>query len=282
MSDRFAGKNAIVTGASRGIGAGIAERLAAEGAKVAIVARTKDSHEYLPGSLNETLSLLEGKGHASLVADLADPEIRETIIPQAREALGGPIDILVNNAAAGMYKPLLEYSLKHRNIMVQMNMHAPVDLAQAVVPDMKERGEGWIVNLSSASANLEPGPPYREGEMPYIIGMYAATKAALNRLSNSMAIELYPLNIRLNAVQPEAAVLSPGADLMVGDILRPDQIESMESMVEATIALCDCEIERTGKIYSSLDLLDELNIPVMNLDGKEVFPGGYRPLPTDS
>lgn len=280
MSNRFEGKNAVVTGASRGIGAGIAQRLAAEGANVAIVARTKDSHPYLQGSLDEVMSIMEtyGKGHTQIVADIADPSIRAEIIPKAQKGLGGPIDILVNNAAAAMYKPLTEYSLKHRDIMVQMNIHAPIDLAQAVLGDMKKTGEGWIVNLSSASTKLEPGPPYRESEMAYIIGMYAATKAALNRLTNSMAIELHPHKIRLNAIQPVAAVLSPGAELVTKNTLTPDQIESIEAMVEATIALCDCEIDRTGNIYNSLDLLDELKTTVMTLDGKGPFPGGYRPI----
>ena len=281
MGKRFKNKNAVVTGASRGIGAAIAERLAAEGANVAVIARTLDKHPYLSGSLNETLDTLNqyGSGHQKIVADISDENDRLRAIAEAQTGFKGHVNILVNNAAAAMYKPISDYSLKHRRLMAEMNMHAPVDLAQAVLEGMKEAGEGWILNLSSASSRLEPGPPYRPEETAYTIGVYGATKAALNRLTNTMAVELYEHNIRVNAVQPVAAVLSEGADHMLGDTLRPDQLESMEAMVEAAIALCDCEKERTGFVYDSLALLEELDTAVMTLDGSRPFEGGFRPLP---
>ena len=71
-------------------------------------------------------------------------------------------------------------------------------------------------------------------------------------------------------------MLSPGAEVLAGARLPEDQIESLEAMVEATIALCECGLERTGGCYSSLDLLDELSRTVMTLDGKSEYPGGYR------
>src|SRR4051812_30366597 len=102
MGGRFAGRRALVTGASRGIGAAIAQRLAAEGADVAITARTLDQHDHLRGSLTETAARLAAYGGAvvPVVADLADPASRSGLVPAAVEGLGGTIDILVNNAAA--------------------------------------------------------------------------------------------------------------------------------------------------------------------------------------
>src|SRR4051794_32074450 len=111
---RFAGRRAIVTGASRGIGAGVAERLAAEGAAVAIVARTLEAHDHLAGSLEATAERLRAHGGqvALVVADLTDEHDRARVVPEATAQLGGPVDILVNNAAAAIYGPLAELSLK--------------------------------------------------------------------------------------------------------------------------------------------------------------------------
>jgi NAD(P)-dependent dehydrogenase (short-subunit alcohol dehydrogenase family) len=168
------------------------------------------------------------------------------------------VDILVNNAAAAIYQPPETYSLKHRRLSMEVNYHAPADLMQALVPHLTEAGQGWIVNLTSSAARHTSGPPFVVGVQ---IGLYGATKAALNRLTNAMGASLYGTGVRVNAVMPRAAVLSEGADILVGDLLRPDQMESMESMVEAVLRLCECEPERTGQVYVSLDLLAETSPP---------------------
>lgn len=266
---RFGGRRALVTGASRGIGAAAAERLAAEGADVAIVARTLDAHDTLAGSLRETAARLEPHGGrvAIVTADLTDADGRGAIVPSAVDQLGGPIDILVNNAAAAMYQPLGTFPLKRRRLIFEVNVHAPMDLAQAVLPAMIERGEGWIVDVSSATAKLWDGPPFELGTLGATSGVYGASKAALNRLTNALAAELWGTGVRVNTVEPRAAVLSEGADAIVGSSLRPDQIETMEEMVEAVVALCDCPPERTGGVHVSLDLIAELGLEVRGLDG---------------
>ena len=280
MAKRFEGRNAVVTGASRGIGAAIAERLAADGANVAIAARTLDEHPVLPGSLNETLAKLNSYGgtHASIVADMGDPESREGLIAKAKEHLGGPIDILVNNAAAAIYMPLAEYPLRRVRLMMEINLLAPLDLTQQALPDMIEAGEAWVVNLSSATANYEPGPPYRQSELLEVMGIYGASKAALNRMTNAFSVETHKHSIRMNTIEPRAAVLSEGADIKVGEMLSPEQIESMEAMVEAAVFLCDCAPDFTGRVCSSLELIEEQNLTVMTLGGDEPYPGGIRPI----
>lgn len=280
MSKRFEGRNAVVTGASRGIGAAIAERLAADGANVAIAARTLDKHPVLPGSLNETLAKLNSYGgtHASIVADMGDPESREGLIAKAKEQLGGTIDILVNNAAAAIYMPLAEYPLRRVRLMMEINLLAPLDLTQQALPDMIEAGEAWVVNLSSATANYEPGPPYRQSELLEVMGIYGASKAALNRMTNAFSVETHKHSVRMNTVEPKAAVLSEGADIKVGEMLAPEQIESMEAMVEAAVFLCGCEQDFTGRVCSSLDLIEKQNLTVMTLAGDEPYPGGIRPI----
>jgi citronellol/citronellal dehydrogenase len=275
---RFSGRRAIVTGSSRGIGAATAERLAAEGADVMLTARTVDKHDHLAGSLNETLERCRrfGTNVQVVAADLTDPEDRLRVVPAAVEALGGPIDILVNNAAAAIYGSLLDYPQKRRRIMFEVNVFAPLDLMQQVLPSMIERGEGWIVNVSSATGRMIEGPPYASAGVAGTTGFYGASKAALNRMTNAMALEVAARGIRVNTVEPRAAVMSEGAQALVGDIVRDDQIESMEAMVESIIVLCDCESERSGHVHVSLDLLDELDLTVMDLDGLAPYPGGQR------
>jgi citronellol/citronellal dehydrogenase len=269
MAGALEGRNAIVTGASRGIGLGIAQRLAAEGANVAISARTVDAHPSLPGSLNQTLARLRALGsgkHVAIAADLASAEDRARIVPEARAALG-PIDILVNNAAAAIYQSLLDYPLKRRRLMLEVNLLAPIDLAQAVIPEMCQRGAGWIVNLSSATARHN-GPPFRTEPMMTTTGYYGATKAALNRATNSLAAELCSRGIRVNTLEPRAGVLSPGAQVLAGHVLTDDLLEPLETMAEAALVLCTCGPERTGRVHVSLDLLEELEREVRTLDGR--------------
>jgi citronellol/citronellal dehydrogenase len=271
MSDaqkRFVGRRALVTGASRGIGAAVAQRLAAEGADVAITARTTEHHDRLPGSLRETAERLAGLGVrvVPIGADLADPADRATIVPRAAGGLNGPIDILVNNAAAAIYQPMVDFPLKRRVLTFEVNVHAPMDLAQAVVPAMAEKGEGWIVNVSSATARAWE-PPFTVGALGTTTGVYGASKAALNRMSNALAVELLESGIRVNTIEPRAAVLSEGAEALTGATLSPDQIESMEEMVEAVVTLCDCPSQETGRSFVSLDLIADRGLVVHGLDG---------------
>jgi citronellol/citronellal dehydrogenase len=255
MMERFAGRCAIVTGASRGIGRAVAIQLASEGADCAIVARSVEPGSKISGSLSETAERIRALGSKCVViaADLSDGDDRARIVPEAIEGLGH-VDILVNNAAAAIYQPPATYGLKHRRLSMEVNYQAPADLMQALVPYLAEAGEGWIVNLTSSAANHAVGPPF---EVKVEIGLYGATKAALNRLTNAMGVSLYGSGIRINAVMPRAAVLSEGADKLVGELLRPDQVEPMETMVESVLALCACEQDRTGQVYVSLDLLAE-------------------------
>jgi NAD(P)-dependent dehydrogenase (short-subunit alcohol dehydrogenase family) len=218
------------------------------------VARSVEPIQKIGGSLNETAERIRALGRNCLVigADLSNADDRSRIVPDAIDGLSH-LDILVNNAAAAIYGPPETYTLKHRRLSMEVNYHAPADLMQMVIPHLVARGEGWIVNLTSVAARHSLGPPF---DVRVETGLYGATKAALNRLTNAMAASLYGTGLRINAVMPRAAVLSEGAD--VGDTLRPEQVEPMERMVDSVLALCDCETNRTGQVYVSLDLLDEL------------------------
>ncbi len=254
---RFAGRRVLVTGASRGIGAALAVEVARQGADVAITARTADAHPTLPGSLKETALAIaaHGRNAVTVVADLTDADDRARIVPEAAAGLGGPIDVLVNNAAAAIYQPLADYPLKRRRLIFEVNVHAPLDLAQAVLPGMLARGEGWILNLSSGSARPRPGPPFVENAMGSTLGVYGASKAALNRMTNALAEEVWGSGVRVNTVEPRAAVHSEGADAHLDGVLDEEQFESMADMVAGALVLCDCAPEVTGGTHISLDLL---------------------------
>ena len=278
MADLLNGKTAVITGASRGIGAAVAHRFAAEGADIAITARTLDNHPTLSGSLNETVERCQrfGRRVEVIQADLGNEESRATIIPAAIEELGS-VDILINNAAAAIYKGLDSYSLKHRRLMTEINVQAPLDLIQQALPAMISNGEGWIVNLSSASKNHPTGPPFDLGGVKGVYGFYGATKAMLDRTTSALASELHGTGIRVNTVEPRAAVLSEGAEAVVGQILKPEQIESMEAMVESILYLATCGPNHTGKNEISLDIVDNQELTVMDLNGEEPHPGGKKP-----
>jgi citronellol/citronellal dehydrogenase len=266
--DALDGRRTIVTGASRGIGAAIAERFAAEGAAVVITARTVDQHDHLAGSLNETLARCREHSDTVVViaADLADPVDRLRIVPEAVAALGGPVDVLVNNAAAGIHMPMDEFPHKRRRIMFEVNVEAPLDLAQSVVPAMRDAGEGWIVNLSSAAAKPVPGPPYVPGAMPGN-GIYGATKAALDRATNALAAELWGTGIRINTLDPVKPVASEGAIAHLLDRIPADRYAPVEVIVEAALALATCPVDETGHTHRDQELLDVLGRTVMTLDG---------------
>jgi NAD(P)-dependent dehydrogenase (short-subunit alcohol dehydrogenase family) len=276
MTGRFSGKRAVVTGASRGIGAATAERLAAEGADVALVARTLDQRGKLPGTLLETQAALQKYGARvdTVVANLADEHARARVIPEATEFLGGPIDILVNNAAAAIWVPITQISARHHRLAYECNVIAPLELSQAVIPGMRDAGAGWIVNITSSGARLTDGPPFNLGPQGSTMEVYGATKAALNRITAGLAGDLYGTGIRVNAVGPRVAVMSEGFASAAGTSWESGYFESKEEIVEAVAALCACPPDVTGRVAVSLDLIAEWALSVRGLDG------AARPVPS--
>jgi NAD(P)-dependent dehydrogenase (short-subunit alcohol dehydrogenase family) len=268
-----AGRVAFVTGASRGIGAAIAERLAAAGAAVAVAARSLDTHPpHLPGTLRETVSRIASRGGKAVAisCDVFDPDSCAAAVARCRESLG-PIDILVNNAAAGPYRPLEQLSLRDFEVTFAANLRAPLLLAQLAVPDMRARRRGWIVNVSSASAKPPQGPPYAAWERHGGMHLYAASKAALNRLTAGLAAELHADGIAVNALSPVAAVMTPGVEALGATRwIEPSMVEPVEAIAEAALALATCHATLTGRVTYSLPLLRELGREIRTLDGRSV------------
>lgn len=275
-NQRLAGKIAIVTGASRGIGAAIARRFGAEGAKVAIVARTLDEGASLPGSLNGVARQITEAGGTVLPiqADLSNTADLARIVEETVRQWGS-IDILVNNAAWSRFPPVWEVQDRHVRLALQMNFITPQILSQLVFPHMRARGKGWILNISSATADMPPPGPWdfsdrrlqfaRDGHST----IYGATKAALDRLTKGWALELAGTGIVVNGLAPVGAVASEGA-LAVGGWDENDHVEPVEAMAEAALLLCaECELVISGEIARSIPLLQAKGISIRDIDGSK-------------
>ncbi|MHB8529614.1 MAG: SDR family NAD(P)-dependent oxidoreductase [Caulobacteraceae bacterium] len=253
------GRVALVTGASRGIGAAIAARLAMEGARVAVSARTVRAGESrLPGTLAETVDRIAAAGGRAVAikADLALAADRERLVEEARSALG-PIDILINNAAITYFAPVEAFTEKRFRLMMEVQVLAPFHLSQLVLPGMRERGRGWIVNISSP-AGIHPKAPYAGGRGGAVYGM---CKAALERFTTGLASEVSEAGIAVNAVSP-GLVDTPGVAVhgLITEATR-SRVQPIEFIAEAAFRLASGDpATMTGRIAYAEPLLVELQL----------------------
>ena len=268
MSSLLDAKVALITGASRGIGKAIATRFAAEGASVVLVASRMGSHENLPGTLEEAVAdiISAGGKAAAEVADLADTIARSDLVARA-EMHFGPLDIIVNNAACARMDLPSRVSTEDRNWMFDVNVNAPVDLAQQALPGMLERGRGWILNISSATAN-QPIVPYPDSKIAaHVVGAYGATKAALDRYTQALADEVSGTGVYINSMAPESIVLTNvGPEVEAIAARRPDLVEPVEMMAEGALSLCSGT--HVGQVTYSRRWLHAQGRKVMSLGGE--------------
>lgn len=259
----LAGKVAVVTGASRGIGEAIALRFAMEGARVVVSARSvEESDHYLPGTITATVARIRAAGGEALAvkADLADADDRAALIDQTREAFG-PVDILVNNAAITYFIPVADFPEKRFRLMMEVQVWAPFDLAQRVLPDMRERGGGWILNISShAAIHPQKDLPGRGGTV------YGMCKAALERFTTGLAQEVYGAGIGVNVISP-GLVATPGVmhHKLINDANR-DIVTPIEHMAEACLRLVHGDPRvLTGRIDYADQVMKEFSLEPVTL-----------------
>lgn len=186
---KLEGKSALVTGASRGLGARLARRLAERGARVVGVARGREALEAVVESIRA-----EGHEAHALVADLGDKAAIHRLAGAAAE-LAGPVDLLVHNASELGPTPLrllLDTECEDLSRVLEVNLLGPFRLTRAVAGSMALRGGGLVVHLSSdAAVNAYP-----------MWGAYSVSKAALDHLTRLWAVELAELGVRVLSVDP--------------------------------------------------------------------------------
>jgi 3-oxoacyl-[acyl-carrier protein] reductase len=197
MTD-LTGRVALVTGASRGIGAATAVRLAEAGADVAVgCGRNREGAEEVAGKISGL-----GRRAVVLSGDMADPDVPRRIAAQASERLG-PVDVLVANAGTGIRMDLDDVGVAAWDHDMAVNLRAPFLLAQAVAPHMREQGFGRIVFLSSVAAFLGG----------ILSPQYTASKAGLIGLTHNLAATLAARGITVNAITPGLIA----TDMLTGD-----------------------------------------------------------------
>ncbi len=201
--NRFSGKRAIVTGASSGIGRAVAERLAREGARVALLGRDR---ERLDATLRTVSNVGSETGAFPVIVDHVDPAMNAKAAADALEGLGGKVDVLVNAAGIIANDGIVEAKPETFDRVMQTNLTAVYDFTRHIVPAMVRARTGNIVNISSVC-----------GTRPYPnIMSYCVSKAALDMMTQCLALELAPHGIRVNAVNP--GVVRSGLHTTAGSV----------------------------------------------------------------
>ncbi|SOJ53894.1 7-alpha-hydroxysteroid dehydrogenase [Mycobacterium simulans] len=274
---RLAGRVAVVTGASRGLGRAIALALAAEGAAVAVSGRTEQVwDDRLPGTIGDTVADIEAPGGRAVAvrADLTDREDVARLVQAARDALG-PITILVNNAAftapgrppapgdqprakparstrpgwPGFVSTPLAAFRRHFDIAV----FAAYELMQLTSPDMIAAGGGSIINITSVASRLPGNGPYADRSGGVLPG-YGGSKAALEHLTQCVAFDLAAHNIAVNALAPSKPILTPGLSYYARDF---DDVASADEFAQAAVQLARVDAAVvTGRVIGHRQVLD--------------------------
>lgn len=275
----LAGRIALVTGASRGIGEATAERLAAAGATVIAAARSLgDPDAPAPDTLAYVVAQIRARGgdaHA-LAVNLADPESRASLIG-AVLARFGRVDVLVNNAGiAGLGARSWEMPDKHFRRVFEVDVFAPRDLMMRVLPGMLERQYGRIANVSSTVADRAApnadGPPFLDFHRSGGVSAYCSAKSALNLFTRAVAAEVQGSGVSANIVSPVNSVLTRGTrELMAKGVVKTERVqapEDPETMAEAILALCVADPTTTnGRTTYSGQYLAEIGRAVRGRDG---------------
>ena len=254
------GRVALVTGASRGIGAAIARLFAQEGARVICAARTLHEGDHtLQGSLETTVSAIRAAGGEAtpVTVNVSIPEECEKLVQEVHE-IYGPMEVLVNNAALTYYFPIKDFPLNRWMRSWAVNFHAPFLLSQLAVAEMIPLGRGSIINISSGSA-VGPG----RGPYPGAAGnggtCYGAEKAALERFSQGLAEEVYQYGISVTSLAPSLVVPTPGTVYhKLVDGMDDPKGEPVDFMAKATLLLASEPLDSvTGRVTYSQQILQE-------------------------
>mgnify|MGYP001122946098 FL=1 len=244
------GRVAVITGASRGIGRALALRLAREGADIVVAAKSEQSTEKLPGTIYETAAEVERLGRRALPVRV-DVRSEEDVARMAEQAMErfGRIDILINNAGALWWKPVLETPPKRFDLLIGVNVRAAYLCAYYVLPHMKRQGWGHIINMAPGiSTHANPG-----------MVAYMIAKTGMARLAIGIAEEHRQDNIAANALWPVAPIET--AAVINNRLGERDQWRTPDILCDAVMAILSQEPSRcTGRQLTDEQILREAGI----------------------
>lgn len=253
IEESLEGRVAIVTGASRGIGKACALALAKRGCDIVVAAKTETPDPRLPGTIHDTAKEVEALGRRALAlsVDVRDDAKVEDMAKQTLDRFGR-IDILINNAGALWWRPVLETPAKRFDLVMGVNARAAFLCARACLPAMIERQWGHIVNMSPP-IDLRPVP----GRVAYFISKYGMTLIA-----HGLAEEVKEHNVAVNALWPVTMVESQ-ATINYG-LAGREQWRKADIVADATVAI----VEKPPSFRTGKALLDE---EVLMADGIKDF-----------
>jgi NAD(P)-dependent dehydrogenase (short-subunit alcohol dehydrogenase family) len=255
-------RTALVTGASRGIGAAIAKELGALGARVVVSARTDVSRDDIAGTIGETVrAIVDAGGRASAVkADLLVSTDIDRLVEEISSL--GRLDVLVNNAAyigEGVFESIWDMTADTWRSMMELNVNVAWALTKAFAPMMRGQGGGVVVNLSSGAASVpsQPGHP-----LPGAGGLgaaYPTSKAALTQMTAFVGNELLQDRIAVVALDPGYA-RSESAEILSARIgADPNWAQSVEVAAKAVgyLSTCGDPLQYAGRFVVARELVDE-------------------------
>jgi citronellol/citronellal dehydrogenase len=262
---KLTGKTAFISGASRGIGLAIAKRVAADGANIALVAKTAEPHPKLPGTVYTAAKEIEAAGGQALpiVGDIRDGDSVAAAVAQTVEQFGG-IDVCVNNASAINLGSIEEVGLKRFDLMNGIQVRGTYAVSQACIPHMKGRDNPHILTLS---------PPVRlESEWlkptPYMMAKYGMTLCALG-----IAEEMRAEGIASNTLWPRTLVATAAVQNLLGGDEAMGKARKPEVYADAAYAV----VTKPARDYTGQSLLCEdvlVESGVTDLSVYDCVPGG--------
>jgi len=265
MAQELAGKKILITGGSRGIGLAIAKRAAADGAMVAIAAKTTDPHPTLPGTIYSAAEEIRKAGGIALPiqCDLRDEKQIESAVAQAAAEFGG-LDILINNASAINLTPTLATPAKRFDLMFSVNVRATFLTSQAAIPYLKESAAaGRNPHILTMSPPLSMSAKWFKPHLAYTMAKYGMSMCVLG-----LAEEFKRDGISVNALWPRTAIdtaalaMIPGVDT---DFCRKPEIISDSAHVILTGS------GKTGNFFIDDEVL--ASVGITDLDKYSVVPG---------
>jgi NAD(P)-dependent dehydrogenase (short-subunit alcohol dehydrogenase family) len=270
------GRVVVVTGASRGIGAAVAVRAAADGAAVAVLAKTQTPNPKIAGTLAEVADAVEraGGNALQLPCDVRDADAVASAIASVAETFGG-IDVVINNAGALDLRPSEKLPPRNLRRLLEVNVEGPFAIVQAALPHLRRSGNAHVVNVAPP---LNMDPRWIGAHVGHTVGKYAESLLTLG-----WAEEFASVPIAVNSLWPATTIASTGMIVALGETAVRAQARSPQIMAEAVHALVTRPAAAcSGHFYTDEEILreegrDDLSGYLLAASEADLTPNFYLP-----